>query len=309
MGSEEDTYNIIFQALKHPIRRRILRQLDNQPTTFTGLLNELGIDNGLLNYHLNNLNSLISKGTDEKYRLSDFGAATLTLTKRVEEPARPEETTIKILDKKIPVNRLLAITLIILLASNIYSAYTIQTLSNDNLNALGWTLTQTRNHIRETNSILSNSLETGKLELAAAGVIQRDMIDASRYLRISSILDKEHREQWDTLGHASDDLAQAMQQVASKMASYRETSINISSSQEYYIQKIHDDLTQMEKAFPVEMVIGSKPKILFNEEQITLAAMTAYEFDTGLDGLYDAFGLGTPFTVRFGEDYLWIEDE
>jgi len=81
MGSEEDTYNVIFHALKHPIRRRILRRLDAQSTTFTGMLNELGIDNGLLNYHLNNLNELITKGPDEKYRLSEFGAATLSLTK------------------------------------------------------------------------------------------------------------------------------------------------------------------------------------------------------------------------------------
>ena len=86
MGSEEDTYNTIFHALKHPIRRRILRQIETHPATFTELLNELGIDNGLLNYHLNNLKELITKGEDEKYRLSEFGAATLSLTRRVEEP-------------------------------------------------------------------------------------------------------------------------------------------------------------------------------------------------------------------------------
>lgn len=88
MGSEEDTYNTIFHALKHPIRRRILRQLESNPATFTELLDGLGIDNGLLNYHLNNLNELITKGSDERYRLSDFGTATLTLTRRVEEPVR-----------------------------------------------------------------------------------------------------------------------------------------------------------------------------------------------------------------------------
>ncbi len=90
MGSEEDTYNTIFHALKHPIRRRILRQLESNPTTFTGLLDELGIDNGLLNYHLNNLNELITKGEDEKYRLSEFGEATLSLTRRVEEPVKKQ---------------------------------------------------------------------------------------------------------------------------------------------------------------------------------------------------------------------------
>lgn len=91
MDFEEDTYNTIFHALKHPIRRRILRQLESMPATFTGLLDELKIDNGLLNYHLNNLNELITKGPDDKYRLSEFGTATLSLTKRVEEPVKIQE--------------------------------------------------------------------------------------------------------------------------------------------------------------------------------------------------------------------------
>ena len=71
MDLEEDTYDKIFQALKHPIRRRILRELESQPATFTELLKSLGIDNGLLNYHLNNLNELITKSEGEKYSLSE----------------------------------------------------------------------------------------------------------------------------------------------------------------------------------------------------------------------------------------------
>ena len=93
MDLEEDTYNIIFQALKHPIRRRILRELDSQPATFTELLNSLGIDNGLLNYHLNNLKELITKGEGEKYSLSEFGIATLSLTRKVEDPLNSKKDT------------------------------------------------------------------------------------------------------------------------------------------------------------------------------------------------------------------------
>jgi len=86
MGMEEDTYSSIFQALKHPIRRRILRMLNDNPMTYTEILNELGIDNGLLNYHLENLQELLAKGEDEKYRLSEFGSAGLSVIERVETP-------------------------------------------------------------------------------------------------------------------------------------------------------------------------------------------------------------------------------
>src|SRR4030043_11531 len=86
MELEEDTYSSIFKALKHPIRRRILRMLNEQPRTYTEILNELGIDNGLLNYHLENLRELLAKGDDEKYRLSEFGRAGLSVIERVETP-------------------------------------------------------------------------------------------------------------------------------------------------------------------------------------------------------------------------------
>ena len=86
MKIEEDTYSSIFQALKHPIRRRILRMLREHPMTYTEILNELGIENGLLNYHLENLVELLAKGEDDKYRLSEFGEAGLSVIERVETP-------------------------------------------------------------------------------------------------------------------------------------------------------------------------------------------------------------------------------
>ena len=86
MEIEEDTYSSIFQALKHPIRRRILRMLKEQPLPYTEILNELGIDNGLLNYHLENLRELLSKGEDEKYVLSEFGEVGLSVIDGIEIP-------------------------------------------------------------------------------------------------------------------------------------------------------------------------------------------------------------------------------
>jgi len=94
MNFEEDTYNAIFSALKHPIRRKILRTLDQAPATYTEMLNTLGIETGLLNYHLESLSSLIAKNEENKYNLSDYGRAALSLTRRVEEPSAPREMTI-----------------------------------------------------------------------------------------------------------------------------------------------------------------------------------------------------------------------
>jgi hypothetical protein len=88
---EDDTYSSIFKALKHPIRRRILKILEAQPSSYTDILRSLDIDNGLLNYHLENLGELVSKLPDERYILSDYGRAAVALNHRVEEPPKREE--------------------------------------------------------------------------------------------------------------------------------------------------------------------------------------------------------------------------
>jgi len=87
MDFEDDTYTIIFSELKRPIRRKILRMLEMGPATYTEIMNSLGIETGLLNYHLESLSTLLVKNDEGKYKLSDFGEAALSLIRRVEEPA------------------------------------------------------------------------------------------------------------------------------------------------------------------------------------------------------------------------------
>ncbi len=87
MSQEDDTYSTMFTTLKHPIRRKILNILNQTPTTYTDIQTQLGIDNGLLNYHLDNMRDLITKNEEELYTLSEFGKATLNLVRGVEEPA------------------------------------------------------------------------------------------------------------------------------------------------------------------------------------------------------------------------------
>lgn len=86
MSEEDDTYSTIFTSLKHPIRRKILRRLQSSPATYTELLNELQIENGLLNYHLESVKELLTKQEDGRYTLNEFGKAGVQLLHRVEEP-------------------------------------------------------------------------------------------------------------------------------------------------------------------------------------------------------------------------------
>ncbi len=114
MDLEDDTYGSIFKALQHPIRRRILKMLDAGPSSYTDILRSLNIDNGLLNYHLDNLGELVSKLPDERYTLSEYGRAAVALNQRVEEPAPREE--VRVMEHKIDSRVLKAATALLLVA-------------------------------------------------------------------------------------------------------------------------------------------------------------------------------------------------
>jgi len=82
---EVETYTLVSTALKHPIRRRILRMLTKKPLTFTEIQDALKINSAHLSYHLHAMRELLNQTGDGKYLLSTFGDATLTLMHRVEE--------------------------------------------------------------------------------------------------------------------------------------------------------------------------------------------------------------------------------
>jgi DNA-binding transcriptional ArsR family regulator len=90
--SDEETYSLIFKSLNHPIRRRILRMLQDNELSFSQILETLSMDSGHLSYHLESLGDLITRSTDGKYRLSSFGLAAVRLMSGVEEHHRPRVT-------------------------------------------------------------------------------------------------------------------------------------------------------------------------------------------------------------------------
>jgi DNA-binding transcriptional ArsR family regulator len=90
LSDEEETYYTIFTALRHPIRRRILRMLAKEPMTFTETLNRLKIESSHLTYHLESLGVLISKTENGRYRLSTFGGAAVSMMGWVEEAPKTE---------------------------------------------------------------------------------------------------------------------------------------------------------------------------------------------------------------------------
>ncbi len=85
---EEEAYSSIFSALKHPIKRKILRMLRGHPRSFSEMLEAFRIESSHLTYHLEALGTLLYKTKDGKYGLSTFGEAATSMMYQVEEAPR-----------------------------------------------------------------------------------------------------------------------------------------------------------------------------------------------------------------------------
>jgi len=140
----EEVYSTIFNALRHGVRRNILRMLNKQELSFTAMEETLSLSSSHLTYHLEALKELVTK-TENGYKLSVFGQAAVEMIEKVEDP--PQELAKRNLKFKQISTILLAITLI---TSGLFSYSQIQ-------------LNEMRND--QTDQINQINILTEKLEL------------------------------------------------------------------------------------------------------------------------------------------------
>jgi len=120
--NEEELYTTIFTALKHSIRRNILRMLSVQPMTFTAIAESLDVSTPHLTYHLDSLKELITKD-DSAYKLSVFGTAAVDMIKRVEGPSNPGTADMRIDYRKVSAVLVLGLVIVSGLYLNLLNRY------------------------------------------------------------------------------------------------------------------------------------------------------------------------------------------
>jgi DNA-binding transcriptional ArsR family regulator len=196
MGFEDDTYSSIFNALKHPIRRKILRILKEKPATYTEILNQLNIDNGLLNYHLDNMKDLLTKNEDEKYTLSEFGKATVSLVRGVEEPAREARSRLSLLGRSISWSKLLTVFIGVLVLTNIYTLSIFKSQQDWTSEQFTLNLSHADGDLRFTLQFLKGIIDEGKLNATSLVRLNHVVDEASLKFYVLSGLDQRHSDMW-----------------------------------------------------------------------------------------------------------------
>jgi DNA-binding transcriptional ArsR family regulator len=113
-GSMEDKYSTMFSSLKHPARRKILKMLSEKSMTFSEMLEKLDIPGSHLTYHLETLDEFLVKMEDGKYKLSNFGEASVSMMKGAEEVPSKTKKISRLSLKRKTVFAVLLISLVLL---------------------------------------------------------------------------------------------------------------------------------------------------------------------------------------------------
>jgi hypothetical protein len=135
----EEVYSTIFNALRHGVRRNILRMLSKQELAFTVMEETLRLSSSHLTYHLDALKELVTK-TENGYKLSVFGQAAVEMIEKVETP--PQEHQKRSLKYKQISTTLIAITLITLTLFG-YSQIQLNKLKSEQTNQINQINTMT----------------------------------------------------------------------------------------------------------------------------------------------------------------------
>ena len=174
---DEEVYSTIFNALRHGVRRNILRILEEGERSHTEIAENLGISSSHLTYHLDHLKDLVTK-TEHGYRLSRFGQAAVEMTKTVETPP------IRLV--KQDQNRLKAIITILSISFLVITGATIQLYSlssnqNQQMTALGEKVDSVSEELEKYASLEEILESSSSIQLTTGRelTLQREMLTGS----------------------------------------------------------------------------------------------------------------------------------
>jgi len=86
-NKREEVEEIIVQGLGHQERRNILKiiSLAEDGASYSAILGELGLNTGRMNYHLRQLEGLVVRNGEGKYRLTPLGKKALSVLHSITE--------------------------------------------------------------------------------------------------------------------------------------------------------------------------------------------------------------------------------
>ena len=154
----------VFEALGHPTRIRILRELAGRPLAYSELKRAAGMEsNGLLTFHLGKMRDLVRLNAESNYSLTDEGREALRIVEasRITNSERPHSHPALHLPRQKALLAALLVVLIVLGSVTVYQQEQILTLNQHissnavTMNGVGYRhLTEPLQSVLDAKSIL-----------------------------------------------------------------------------------------------------------------------------------------------------------
>jgi len=277
MDLEEDTYSVIFSALKHPSRRKILRILAEGPKTYTELQKKLGIDTGYLNYYLETLDGLIMK-REGRYSLSELGRSAVMLIRNVEETGLTAEHG-ELRASGLKFNIFHISLLFMLILSNAYWIYYIHMQNLERTNSLGNSILYTKALLDESIEIINRTIRENRILFSNYNMISMKLLQASSQFDLMKILDGGRSNHWSQLAWATGSLAEFFSEASERCLyrGYPYIDITVGQGWGTLLPLFMGDLMEIEKSLPSKIVLGNNPIVEIEDEYSTNALEAAFK--------------------------------
>ncbi|MBS7630696.1 winged helix-turn-helix transcriptional regulator [Candidatus Bathyarchaeota archaeon] len=286
MDLEEDIYSIIFSALKHPSRRKIIRILAESPNTYTELQKKLGVETGFLNYYLESLDGLVIKDRDGKYRISDLGRSAVDLIRQVEEPPRKikPENKIELLGFRVSIAYIVLVLVVMLVFSNGYWVYAFQRQSNEKTNLLGENIINAKVLLMESVEIINVTLKESRISFHSWYHLLDYTTRISNNFKMARSLDTGHYSSWLQLEQATEKLAGFISDVLERH-SLKFPFMNLTYGKGWIVTltKIMEDLVELYNIMPSNVTLGTAPYIGIDDEFSTKASTIGFKLQKNID--------------------------
>jgi len=283
MNFEEDTYSLIFSALKHPSRRKIMRILADGPNTYTDIQNKLEVETGFLNYYLESLDGLIMKNKDGKYCISGLGRSAIGLIRHVEDfvPENKTDYKITVLGFKVKVIYIMLLVIFILTIPNVYWIYAFQREGNEKTNLMGVSILNANMLLNESEEIINTTIVEGRLSFHSWFYLLDYTTKISNQFKTIKNLDADHYNQWSQFELATDKLSNFISDVLEKHG--RDYPYKNVKDWTFMLTILREDLLTIDKVLPSIVILGTDPRIEIIDDFSNEALIAGFKLQQDID--------------------------
>ena len=172
----------------------------------------------------------------------------------------------------------------------------VRSMGNLHENALAEALMYSKDYIQESQSLIMDILQEtdGSDTRQGLQTLTADLSAAGRLMRIIAQLDPLHDESWSAMHSALFTAVNTVQQVGKELTDDH----GLTEAGEQQIQRVNRLLQHIDRALPVTVTRGARPKIQLSDEMLQQAAEEARDFDHAQQILSGGGAFYTP---------IWLE--